>query len=122
MPGVLTAEIEQHPHMRIGETVIHHPPVPSVFDNPGSAQQAQGLGYRRLRDLHRGREVAHAQLTGLAQRVENPHPPRVTEQPEHRGELHCLGVLGNILPCQREPSRLLCRLHTGCVSGWGAVI
>ncbi len=68
--------------MGVVEPVVDHAAVPAVSHDPGRPEQTHGVGHRRLRNPHRGGEVAHAQLSTLQERMEDAQSVRVAEQLE----------------------------------------
>ena len=92
MADVLAGHVQQHPHVGVGEPVEHQPALAAAGHDPRGAQQPQRLRHRRLLGVRGRGEVAHAQLTGLQQRVQQPGPGRVAEQLEQARGASQVGV------------------------------
>ena len=68
---VLGGDVEQQPHVGVVERVVDHPAAAPVAHDARRPQQPQGVRHRRLGHVDDGRDVAHAQLAGLAEGVQD---------------------------------------------------
>src|SRR4051794_51978 len=84
---VLTAEVEQHLDVNIGETVIDHPPCSPAGHDARGPQQPERVRHGGVADLDRLGQVVDAELSCFEQGVEQLGPCRVAKQPEQIGEL-----------------------------------
>jgi chromate transporter len=91
--GVRQRHVQEHPHVRVVQPVIHHPALPPRRGHdPMRAQPPHRVTGRRLAHPGRSGQVTHAHLTAFQQRDQQPQPVRITQQREHiRGLLHILG-------------------------------
>ena len=79
-------EVEQQAHVLVVEAIPDRAPVAPGPDDSGHPQQPQRLAHRCLGDVDRRRQVADAQLAGLGQGEEDPHPAAVPQQAEEPGQ------------------------------------
>lgn len=84
MPIAAVAEgvAEDVPHVLVGQLVVHDATRFAPGDDTLRPQQAQLVTHRRLADAHQKRQVAHAELLGQGQRVQDPRPGRVGQELE----------------------------------------
>lgn len=84
--------------MGVIEAVEDLTPGSAVAHDPGRAEQTERVRDRRLRHLDDGGKVAHAQLTCLEKRRQDPDPPRIAQETEQRRDLGSLHRTDRPLP------------------------
>lgn len=89
MADMVGGEIQEQPDMRISEPVVDPATISPGPHHIGSTEQPHRLTHHVLRHTGNTGQVAHAQLTGLQQRMQNRQPSRITQQPE---QFCCLDV------------------------------
>jgi len=77
-----SGQVEEEPHVLVVEPVPDGAPVAPGADHAGGAQEPQRW-LTPSRHVDRRRQVADAELAGLGQGEEDPHPAAVAEEPEH---------------------------------------
>ncbi len=76
--------------MPIAQAVVHDPARPAALDGTPLTQETQLVAERGLAQAEQPGEVAHAQLVGKAQRVEDPGARGIGKEIEGRD--HVLGL------------------------------
>ena len=87
MGDVLEADVEQEPNMGVVERVVDVAALLAITDEPMGSEQAHVVTHGCLRQPTDRRKVTDAQLSGLQERRDEPHPARVRQHPECFGEL-----------------------------------
>lgn len=82
MADVVGRQVQQQPNMRVGEPVVDPAAIASSAHHVGGAQQPHCLTHHVLRHTGDTGQVAHAQLPGLQQRVQDRQSSRIPQQPE----------------------------------------
>ncbi len=87
MAHMVSREIQQHSHMRIGEPVMDTAAIAASTHHIGSTQQPHCLTHHVLRHTGNTSQVAHAQLSRLQQRMQDRQTGRIPQQPEQLGRV-----------------------------------
>jgi hypothetical protein len=79
---MLTCQVEEHTDVSVFESVVDHAARSAGADDSGGTQQSQRLGDGRLGRVDRGCQIAHAELAGLEQGVQDAYARTVSEETE----------------------------------------
>ena len=98
MADMVDRDIQQYPHVGIGEAVVDPSPISAGPHHVRGAEQAHCLADHVLAHPDHGGQIAHTQLAALGERMQNRHPRRIAQQPEQLSGLHELIGAGETLP------------------------
>ena len=94
---MLQGQLEEDPHMRVGQRIVGDPAVAFDFDDPMGAQQAQRVRNSRLAQLDHGGNVPHRH-PARQQGDQDANTSGIAEQAEHIGQVDDFSSCGHARP------------------------